>query len=83
MIDDDTYILPAALYSIDKDDKRIFYQFLQGVKMPNGFCSNLKRCVDDKTCKVSRLKTHDYNIILQKLLPLVIRRILLQCTLFK
>jgi hypothetical protein len=36
----------------------------------------LKRCVDDKTCKVSGLKTHDYHIILEKLLPLVIRRIL-------
>ena len=46
--------------------------------MPDGFCSNLKRCVDDKTCKVSGLKTHDYHIILQKLLPLVIRRILLE-----
>jgi hypothetical protein len=74
VIEDDTYTLPSALYSLDKDDKRILCQFLQEVKMFDGFCSNLKRCVDDKTCKVSGLKTHDYHIILQKLLPLVIRR---------
>ena len=47
VIDDDTYTLPAALYSLDKDDKRILCQFLQGVKIRDGFCSNL-RCLDSK-----------------------------------
>ena len=44
--------------------------------MPDGFSSNIRRCVDANACKVSGLKTHDYHIILQKLLPLVIRKIL-------
>ncbi|XP_066316724.1 uncharacterized protein [Miscanthus floridulus] len=44
--------------------------------MPDGFSSNIRRCVDANACKVSRLKTHDYHIILQKLLPLVVRKIL-------
>ena len=44
--------------------------------MPDGFSSNIRRCVDVNACKVSGLKTHDYHIILQKLLPLVIRKIL-------
>ena len=38
--------------------------------------SNIRRCVDVKSCKVSGLKTHDYHLILQKLLPLVVHRIL-------
>ena len=37
---------------------------------------NIRRCVDVKSCKVSGLKTHDYHLILQKLLPLVVCRIL-------
>ena len=44
--------------------------------MPDGFSSNIRRCVDANACKVSGLKTHDYHIILQKLLPLVVRKIL-------
>jgi hypothetical protein len=76
VIEDDKYTLPATLSYLDKDEKRSLCQFLQGVKMPDGFFPNLKRCVDDQTCKVFGLKTHDCHIILQKLLPLIIRRIL-------
>jgi hypothetical protein len=43
--------------------------------MPDGVSSNI-RCVDVKSRKVSSLKTHNYHLILQKLLPLVVRRIL-------
>ena len=51
-------------------------KFLQDVKMPDGCASNIRRCVDVNSCKVSGLKSHDYHIILQKLLPLVVRHIL-------
>ena len=44
--------------------------------MPDGVSSNIRRCVDVKSCKVSGFKTHDYHLILQKLLPFVVRRIL-------
>jgi hypothetical protein len=76
VVDEDNYTLPPALYFLDKDDKKSLCQFLQGAKMPDGFSSNIRRCVDVNACKVSGLKTHDYHIILQKLLPLVIRKIL-------
>jgi hypothetical protein len=43
--------------------------------------------VDVKSRKVSGLKTHDYHLILQKLLPFVVHRILpeavVRCTMFK
>ena len=76
VIKKDKYTLPAALYHLNKDDKKILCQFLQGAKMPDGFSSNIRRCVDVNACKISGLKTHDYHIILQKLLPLVVRKIL-------
>ena len=44
--------------------------------MPDGYASNIKRCVDFDGCKVFGLKSHDYHVILQKLLPLVARHIL-------
>ena len=76
VIDGDNYSLPAALYFLDKEDKKMLCKFLQETKMPDGFSSNIRRCVDANSCKVSGLKTHDYHIILQKLLPLVVRKIL-------
>ncbi|RLN36219.1 uncharacterized protein C2845_PM03G29660 [Panicum miliaceum] len=78
VIDNDNYTLPPALYFLDKDEKKSLCQFLQRAKMPDGFSSNIRRCVDANACKVSRLKTHDYHIILQKLLPLIVRKILLE-----
>ena len=76
IIENDKCTLPAALYYLDKDDKEHLCQFLHGVRMPDGVASNIRRCVDVDACKVSGLKTHDYHIILQKLLPLVVRKIL-------
>jgi len=78
MVENGKYTLPPALYSLGKDEKEMLCKFLQGVRMPDGFAANIKRCVDVKGCKVSGLKTHDYHVILQKLLPLVVRDILPQ-----
>jgi hypothetical protein len=76
VIKDDKYTLPSALYELDKVAKESLFEFLYGVMMPDGVSSNIRRCVDVKSRKVSGLKTHDYHLILQKLLPLVVRRIL-------
>jgi hypothetical protein len=37
--------------------------------------ANIRICVDVNGCKVSGLKSHDYLVILQKLLPFVVREI--------
>jgi hypothetical protein len=70
------YTLPATLYYLGKDEKTLLCKCLAQVKMPDGYASNIKRCVDGKGCMVTGLKTHDYHVILQKLLPLVVRNIL-------
>jgi hypothetical protein len=72
------YTLPPALYKLDKDDQTFLLKFLEGVKMPDGYASNIKRCMDVGGCKLtmSGLKTHDYHVIFQKLLPLVARNVL-------
>jgi len=77
MIKKDKYTLLAALYKLDNDEKDNLCKFLYGVKMPDGVSSNI-RCVDLKACQVSGLKSHDYHLILHKLLPLVVWRILPQ-----
>ena len=71
------YTLPPALYSLGKNEKEILCKFLKNIKMPDGYAPNIRRCVDVVNgCKVTGLKSHDYHVILQKLLPLVVREIL-------
>jgi hypothetical protein len=77
-MENNKYTMPPALYKLSKKEKEILCTFLEGVKMPDGFASNIKRSVDVKACKVGGLKTHDYHVILQKLLPLIVRSILPQ-----
>jgi len=76
LVKNDKYTLPPALYSLDPEDKTYLCKFLHGVKMPDGYASNIKRCVDVSRCKISGLKTHDCHVIFQKLLPIAVRNIL-------
>jgi hypothetical protein len=52
--------------------------FLEGVRMSDGYASNIMKCVDVDRCKVSGLKSHEMCGCgsMQKLLPLVARHIL-------
>lgn len=63
------YTLNLACYNLTKDEKKMLCKFLHGVRMPDGYAPNLKRCVDLEGCKVSGLKTHDCHVLFQKLLP--------------
>ncbi|CAN6170165.1 unnamed protein product, partial [Urochloa humidicola] len=68
--------LPAALYSLSPQEKRIFCQVLKEARFPAGYASNLliKVLVEEK--RLVGLKTHDCHIIMCDLLPLAISRIL-------
>jgi len=46
LVMNDKYTLPPLLYSLGQDGKVYLCKFLQGVKMPDGYTSNIKRCVD-------------------------------------
>ena len=42
LVKNDKYTLPAALYSLDPADKTYLCKFLQGVKMLDGYASNIR-----------------------------------------
>ncbi|XP_050217554.1 uncharacterized protein LOC126668392 [Mercurialis annua] len=39
------------------------------IRLPDGYASNLSQCVSVQDCKVMGMKSHDYHIFLQRLLP--------------
>ncbi|KAL0360903.1 UNVERIFIED_CONTAM: hypothetical protein Sradi_3774800 [Sesamum radiatum] len=65
--------MPPASYTLSHDQKKIFCDFLSSVKFPDGFASNISRCVKEKELTISGLKSHDCHVLLQRLLPLATR----------
>ncbi|XP_021768950.1 uncharacterized protein LOC110733242 [Chenopodium quinoa] len=68
--------LPPACHTLSRKEKVSFCEFLSGVKVPEGYSSNIKRLVSMKDLKLIRLKSHDCHILMEHLLPVAIRSIL-------
>jgi hypothetical protein len=58
---------------LSKEKKKAFCDFLREVKFPDGFASNISRCINADGTKVQGLKTHDCHILLQRILPAAMR----------
>ncbi|XP_062165003.1 uncharacterized protein LOC133871592 [Alnus glutinosa] len=71
--DGQTY-LPAACHTMSNKDKINFLKVIKNVKVPDGYASNVSRCVRLKERTISGLKSHDNHVIMQVLLPIALRR---------
>ena len=63
---------PVATYILTTSQHLEACEFLKSVEFPNGFESNISRCVNVKTGKLFELKSHDCHVLFQRLLPLAI-----------
>lgn len=70
------YIKPPACYTLTSDERKQFCKFLKLVKLPEGYASNVSRCVNVNDGKLSGLKSHDCHVLLQRLIPIGIRAFL-------
>jgi hypothetical protein len=70
-----TYLPPAA-HTLSRKEKIIFCKFLDEVKVPEGYSSNIKRLVSMKDLKLKGLKSHDCHVLMENLVPIGIRSIL-------
>ncbi|KAL0558688.1 hypothetical protein IC582_003268 [Cucumis melo] len=68
--------LPPALHTLSKLEKQLFCKRLYELKVPDGYSSNISNCVSVEETKVMGLKSHDYHVLMQQLLPVVIRGML-------
>ncbi|KAK8949378.1 hypothetical protein KSP39_PZI006024 [Platanthera zijinensis] len=67
---DDHYIMPQACYSLTLVERRAICNFLENLKVPDGYSSNIKRCINAKEGKISRMKAHDCHVfVLDQLAP--------------
>ncbi|KAL4011090.1 hypothetical protein IC575_028137 [Cucumis melo] len=70
-----TYI-PAACYTLSREEKYRFCKTLSEIKVPEGYSSNIRGLVFLDDLKLNDLKSHDCHVLMQQLLPIVIRLIL-------
>ena len=65
-----------SLFTMSNAKKDIFLRTLKNVTVPDGYSSNISRCIDLKQRKLFGLKSHDCHILMQQLLPLGIHHVL-------
>ncbi|XP_059632538.1 uncharacterized protein LOC132275143 [Cornus florida] len=70
------HFLPPAPHTLKKEEKQLFCKRLQQLKLPDGYSSNIGTHVSLDECKVVGLKSHDYHVLMQQLLPVALRGIL-------
>ena len=56
--------------------KKEFCKFSKEVKVANGYTSNIARCIQVNERNIFGLKSHDYHVLMQQLLPLAIHGVL-------
>ncbi|XP_062162205.1 uncharacterized protein LOC133869265 [Alnus glutinosa] len=65
--------LPAACFTMSNDEKYQFLKVIKDVRVPDGYASNVSRCVKLKEHTIGGLKSHDSHILMQQLLPIALR----------
>ncbi|CAL2256785.1 unnamed protein product [Prunus armeniaca] len=73
--DNDKARRDLAFFSMKPNDKKEFLKFVSSVKFPDGYASNIARCVNVDGGKFTGLKSHDCHVFMQRLLPVGIRHL--------
>ncbi|GLT67466.1 hypothetical protein SLA2020_397750 [Shorea laevis] len=65
--------LPAACFTMSNVDKYNFLKVIKDVKVPDGYASNVSRCVKLKERNIVGLKSHDSHILMQQIMSIALR----------
>ena len=66
----------SAPFSLNKEQKKASCEWIKNLKFSNGYASNFSRCIDVQGDMLYGLKSHDYHIIMESLLPVALRELL-------
>ena len=68
-----TWRRPKADFILKKDQRREVLEWIKTLLFPDGYAANLKRRVNLGTLLVNGMKSHDYHIWIERLLPAMVR----------
>ncbi|KAL0381221.1 UNVERIFIED_CONTAM: hypothetical protein Sangu_0186400 [Sesamum angustifolium] len=69
-------VMPKAVYTLGNEQKMRVCEWIRGLKFPDGYASNLARCVDITELRMHGMKSHDCHVFMQNLIPIAFREIL-------
>jgi len=64
---------PRALFCLTSKDKIEVMRWMKKIKFPDGYAAGLKRAVNLKTGKLTGLKSHDFHILMERIIPVMFR----------
>ncbi|CAL2238609.1 unnamed protein product [Prunus armeniaca] len=70
-----THLLPGP-WNLSRAEKREVFNSFYGMKVPEGYSSNIKNLVSLQDSRLLGLKSHDCHTLIQQLLPVAIRSVL-------
>ncbi|KAL0285285.1 UNVERIFIED_CONTAM: hypothetical protein Sangu_2786300 [Sesamum angustifolium] len=57
-------VMPKAVYALGKEQKMRVCEWIRGLKFPNGYASNLARCIDMTELRMYGIKSHDCHVFM-------------------
>ena len=68
--------LLKAFYTLDKNGQNELCIWVPNLRFPDGYASNIARCVDMRKHKLYGMKSHDCHVFMQRLIPIAFREML-------
>lgn len=68
--------IPKAVFNLTAEQQAIILSWLTELKFPDGYASNVKRCVQRGGKHLSGMKSHDCHVFMQRLLPVAFKEML-------
>ena len=68
-------IFPSAIYQLSDIERHAIFDWIKALRFPDGYASNLGRCIDSKQVKMFGMKTHDCHVFMQRLLPIALKEV--------
>ncbi|KAL0294763.1 UNVERIFIED_CONTAM: hypothetical protein Sradi_6869600 [Sesamum radiatum] len=69
-------VMPKAVYTLGKDQKRRVCEWIRDLKFPDGYASNLACYVDMMELRMHGMKSHDCHVFMQKLISIAFSEML-------
>lgn len=69
-------VKPKATYTLNKSQIKDVCLWVKNLKFPDGYVSNIARCVNVNEGKLHGMKSHDCHVFMERLMPLAFRDLL-------
>ncbi|GLU09357.1 hypothetical protein SLE2022_262230 [Rubroshorea leprosula] len=69
-------VKPNATYALTSEKKKLICAWLKQLRFPDGYASNISRCVNLNESRLFGMKSHDCHVFMQRLIPIAFRGLL-------